>query len=147
MQLTKNFNLQEFIRSQTASRKGINNTPSKEVVNNIKYLTKNCLQIAREHIGKPFTITSGYRCKELNQAIGGASKSQHCKGEAVDFVCNGLGSSKTLFKAILESGVEFDQIIEEFGQWVHISYKKEGNRNQKLIAKKINGKTVYEEVL
>ncbi len=146
MQITKHFSLLELTRSQTATRRNINNKPDEKVIDSLTVLCNELLEKIRELAGKPITINSGYRSKELNSAIGGSKTSQHCKGEAVDIVCNSLGSSKKLFDLIVASDLDYDQIIEEFGSWVHISYKKEGNRKQKLVAKKVNNKTIYEEV-
>lgn len=147
MNLSKNFTLQEYIKSQTALRQGIDNTPNDEHLAKAKSLFENLVQKVRDHFG-PTVINSGYRGPELNAAVGGASSSQHCKGEAVDIECPGTGNYDVA-KWISEN-CDFDQLILEFytpgipdSGWVHVSYKSEGNRKSVLTAMKENGKTVY----
>lgn len=142
MKLTNNFSLQELTSSETAVRRGINNTPSPEVILNLKALCENVLQPLRDWYGKPITITSGYRSPELNKAIKGARNSDHMRGQAVDFVL-----PKEDYPRVfdwLRKNVEYDQIIDEFGfQWIHISFNTKSNRKQALKAVKQNGKTAY----
>lgn len=148
--LSKNFTLSEILKSQTASRRGIDNTPDGVHLQNMKALVDNILQPLRDSLGMPIIITSGYRSPRLNDAIGGSDDSQHSKGEAVDIECIGL-SNKELAHRIKES-YDFDQLILEFynpnegpnSGWVHVSYKKDGsNRNEVLTAMIIGGDTVY----
>ncbi|MDX2189926.1 MAG: D-Ala-D-Ala carboxypeptidase family metallohydrolase [Bacteroidota bacterium] len=147
--LSKNFTLEEMLQSQTAVRKNINEqfTPSPEVISNLKEVCKHILQPLREKLGYPIQISSGYRCPRLNKAIGGASKSQHTLGMAIDIIDNKNGN-KYLFDKIKELGLPYDQLINEFGlAWVHVSYnpKTSKQRNQVLLAVKNEaGKTVYE---
>jgi hypothetical protein len=147
MRLSKNFTLAEFTKSQTATRRGIDNTPEGEHLEAAKELFENVVQAVRDHFGVT-VINSGYRGPELNEAVGGSAKSQHCKGEAVDIECPG-NSNYDVAKWI-EDNLDFDQLILEFytpgipdSGWVHVSYKPEGNRKSVLTAMREDGKTVY----
>ena len=146
MRLSKNFTLSEITRSNTALRKGIPNEPSKEHLQNLQRLVINVLQPMRDELG-PIRISSGYRSPRLNRSIGGSKKSQHCKGEALDlqFWNEGQISNQTIYNWILKSGLEFDQMINEFDfAWIHISLRKEKNRKQTLEAyKDEDGDTAY----
>ena len=147
MNVSKDFTLREMIYSPTALRLGISNDPSLEVVNNMILLAEAVLQPLRDYMGESVRVSSGYRSPALNRKIGGSKSSQHCVGQAADLTCD--GKNKKMFDFIKDSLV-FDQLIWEFGterepDWVHVSYKKEGNRRQVLVAKKVNGKTVYEQ--
>ena len=138
MRLSDNFVLSEITRSNTAKRLGIDNGPNKEHLQNIQRIITNLIQPMRDAIG-PIRISSGYRNPNVNRAIGGSTKSQHCKGEAMDlqFWNDGKISNKEIYDWVLKSGVEFDQMINEFDfAWIHISLKKEGNRKQVLEAYK-----------
>ena len=97
MQLTKNFTLEELVHSDTANAKGIDNTPTQEIIDNLKELAENVLQPIRDKWGKPLTVNSGYRCKELNKAVGGVSTSQHQKGKAADIEAGTNEDNKELF--------------------------------------------------
>lgn len=146
MRLSKNFTLEELTESATANRLYIENTPTEQEIKNLKLLCENILQKVRRYIAAPVVITSGFRNNDLNAAIGGATLSQHKLGEAVDFKCNYL---KDIFHFIKDT-LDFDQIIYEYGdadapRWIHVSYKKTGNRRQALMAYKKGYKTVYEE--
>lgn len=145
MKLEKNFSLKEMTFSDTAIRKGIDNTPKIEEIVNLTVLCCHILQPVRDHFGKSVNINSGFRSVELCEAVGSSAKSQHTKGEAADFEIYGL-SNLELATWIYEN-LEYDQMILEFHDpegdpnsgWVHCSYKKEGdNRQQALI---INSKT------
>ena len=147
VKLSQNFTIQEYIKSQTALRQGIDNTPTEEHMGNATALFRNVVQKVRDQFGVT-VINSGYRGEALNKAVGGSSKSQHCKGEAVDIECPGT-SNYDVAKWI-EDNLDFDQLILEFitlgipdSGWVHVSYKSEGNRKQSLTAMKEDGKTVY----
>ena len=127
------FTLKEFVRSNTAARLGINNNPGEDVKKNIELLVEKILDPLREKFGKPIIVTSGYRCKELNRAVGGAAKSQHMSGEAADIrtVEDSKRANKELFNLIIELGLPFDQLINEHDyDWVHVSY---GKRNRRMI--------------
>ena len=147
VRLSKNFTLQEFTKSQTAIRQGIDNTPGDVHLNNAKVLFEKVVQPVRNNFGVT-VINSGYRGPALNEAVGGSSNSQHCKGEAVDIECP--GTSNYAVASWIEQNLDFDQLILEFytpgipdSGWVHVSYKAEGNRKSILTAMKENGKTVY----
>jgi len=146
MRLSKNFVLSEITRSNTAKRKGIRNEPTKEHLENMQRLVSNLIQLMRDDLG-PIRISSGYRSKELNRAIGGASKSQHCKGEALDlqFWKDGKMCNKEIYDWIISSGLEFDQMINEFDfAWIHISLREKKNRKDVLEAyKDEDGDTAY----
>ena len=151
VRLSKNFSLQEYTKSQTATRQGLDNTPNEDHMASAKLLFENVVQKVRDHFGVT-VINSGYRGPALNTAVGGSSNSQHCKGEAVDIECPGT-SNYDVAKWI-EDNLDFDQLILEFitpgipdSGWVHVSYKSEGNRKQSLTAMKENGKTVYKPEL
>ena len=141
--LSHNFTLGEFLFSQTAIRRGIDNTPTEEHVENMKALCQNVLQPLRQELKRSIRVTSGYRSKELNTEIRGSLKSQHSKGEAADIVVGGWSSTQ-LCQKIIDMGIDFDQLIDE-GNWVHVSYKADGvNRNEVLTAnfyKDEDGKT------
>ena len=148
MKLSENFTMAEFIKSDTANRLGIDNTPEGEHLENAKALFENVVQKVRDHFG-PTVINSGYRCPELNEAVRGSKTSQHCHGEAADIEVPGVANGD-LAQWIVDN-LEFDQVILEFytpGQpssgWVHVTYKKDGsNRNKALTAAKVDGKTQY----
>ena len=149
--LSKNFTLQEYIKSQTALRQGIDNTPSDEHLASAKKLFEMVVQPVRDHFGVT-VINSGYRGPALNAAVGGSATSQHCRGEAVDIECPGTPNYDVALW--IEQNLDFDQLILEFytpgipdSGWVHVSYKSEGNRKQSLTAMKENGKTVYKPEL
>ena len=131
------------MRSQTAARRGIDNTPPPVVVERLQALCVNVLEPLRALARAPIHITSGYRSQRLNRAIGGASTSQHVLGEAADLVMPGLGSGE-IFNLIRRSGLDFDQMIEE-GTWIHLSYTtRRPNRRECLRAWFINGKAYYQ---
>jgi len=144
MRLTAHFNLAEFTRSESAKRHGVSNEPTAAHLENIKVLCERILEPIRAKYG-PIVISSGYRSKTLNHYIGGALKSQHLEGKAVDIDMDGMGSvtNKEIFEYI-KYNLEFDQLINEFDYaWVHVSYNAGKNRKQILDALKDNGRTVY----
>jgi len=145
--ISKHISYKEATQSQTATRKGIKNDPTLEQLNSMKLIAEKVFEPLREWYGKPITISSFFRSEKLNKAIGGSTTSQHGKGEAMDIDTE--KDNAILFLRIKENGL-FDQLIWEFGDdknpdWVHVSYKKEGNRSEVLRAKKVKGKTVYEK--
>jgi len=151
MSLTKNFSLIELTKSQTAERKGIDNTPSTEHQENLKRLCETILQPIRDHFGQVVSVSSGYRSVELCTAIGSKTTSQHAKGEAADFEIFNL-SNKELADYI-DQNLDYDQLILEYWKesdpnsgWVHCSYTNGSNRKQYLRAYKENGSTKYEPV-
>ena len=147
MQLSENFSLNEFTKSDTAVRKGIDNTPNDDHLKSMKALCENVLQKVRSHFGKSVRITSGYRSPELCEAIGSSSKSQHAKGQAADFEITGIDNKDLAIW--IRDNVDFDQLILEFytegdpnSGWVHCSYSDD-NRKQVLSAKKTDTGTQY----
>ena len=152
MKLTENFSLNELTKSQTAERKGIDNTPSAEHQENLKSLCEMILQPIRDHFGQVVSVSSGYRSPELCVAIGSSTQSQHAKGQASDFEIFGV-SNKELADWIDEN-LDYDQLILEYWKgedepnsgWVHCSYTNGNNRKQYLRAYKENGSTKYEPV-
>jgi len=151
MKLTENFSLNELTKSQTAERKGIDNTPSAEHQENLKSLCEMVLQPIRDHFGQVVSISSGYRSPELCVAIGSSTKSQHAKGQASDFEIFGV-SNKELADYI-DQNLDYDQLILEYWKesdpnsgWIHCSFNTQGNRKQYLRAYKENGSTKYEPI-
>ena len=135
MNLTEHFTLSEFIRSETADRKHIDNTPTVEVVSNLRALCRNVLEPTRVSFGAPIYITSGYRCQALNKAVGGKPTSQHLRGEAADLQVQGVKNLRKLYNAIKSHGV-FDQLLYETNKsgakWIHVSYTSYGSRHQAI---------------
>ena len=151
MRLTENFSLKELTASQTAERKGIENTPSTEHQDNLKSLCTSILQPIRDHFNRVVSVSSGYRSVDLCVAIGSSTGSQHAKGEAADFEIFGV-SNKELADYINEN-LDYDQLILEYWKesdpnsgWVHCSYTNGSNRKQYLRAYKENGSTKYEPI-
>ena len=146
MKLSKNFALSEITHSNTAKRLGIENEPTEKHLQNMQHLVDNLLQPLRDAVG-PIRISSGYRNPSLNRAIGGSVSSQHCKGEALDIQFWQMGKmmNELIYEWILDSGLEFDQMINEFDfAWIHISLKAKDNRKQVLEAyKNEDGDTKY----
>ena len=146
MKLSGHFSLAELTKSQTATRKGIDNKPTLDHIENLTELCTQVLEPTRRNFGKPMVISSGYRSEELCEAIGSSKNSQHAKGEAADFEMFGI-DNKELAKYI-KNNLVFDQLILEFynpddpsSGWVHCSYSKEENRKQSLL---YNGKDYTE---
>lgn len=135
MKLSANFHLDEFVTSQTAARRGIDNTPSPEVIKRLRNTAKG-LERVRAVLGKPILISSGYRSPALNKAVGGSATSDHINGDAADFISPGFGTPIAICRAIVAAGIKFDQLIEE-GTWVHISF---GPRMRGQILTMRNGK-------
>ena len=150
MKLSKHLSLSEVIKSNTATRRGISNQPTQQHLQNLIILAKEVFEPIREHFDEPIYVSSGYRSKALNKAIGGSKTSQHCKGEALDLdqdYRNTNVTNKQVFDFIKDN-LEFDQLIFEFGTednpaWVHVSYNAKGNRRQVLKAIKGKGYVSY----
>lgn len=129
MKITKNFTLEELLRSATASRLGIPNSPSTSVTHNLILLCNHILQPLRNAYGKPIIVNSGYRSPELNRAIGGAKNSQHMRGQAADIKGTPSATSthaqenRRLFDLIQKLNLPFDQLIDEKNySWIHVSF-------------------------
>jgi zinc D-Ala-D-Ala carboxypeptidase len=135
MRLSENFSLEELTASETAARKGIDNTPSEEVINNLKRLAAALQEVRALLNHRAILVSSGYRSPELNQAVGGSATSDHCKGFAADFICPSYGTPNDIVRAIAASDLSFKQVIREFDRWVHLSIPEEGQepRKQALI--------------
>lgn len=120
MQLTANFSLAEFTRSDTATRRGLDNTPDTQELANLNRLAL-VLEEIRAGLGHhPIHITSGFRGEALNRAVGGDPNSAHRLGLAADFICPGYGSPFEVCRAIAAMAIEFDQLIQEKNRWVHL---------------------------
>jgi len=137
MQLSKHFTLEEFEKSQTATRKGITNKAGAGEIKNLGDLCYEVLEPVRAKFDKPVTITSGYRSPELSEAIGSKATSQHCLGEAADFEIAGISNLQVALW--IQNNCNFDQLILEFWKegepnsgWIHCSYKEGSNRKQVL---------------
>ena len=147
MQLTQHFDLEELTKSQTGDRLGIDNMPGAAALDSLMVLCSRVLEPVRAHYG-PVHINSGFRCPDLNKAVGGASTSQHCLGQAADIEVAGVANGD--LAAWIAANLDFDQVILECyrkGQpnsgWVHVSYKTSGNRKEQLTAAVSSGKMVY----
>lgn len=138
MRITKNFSLDELYASATAARLKIDNTPSEEIKEKLDRLAKTILQPIRDKWGAPIVVTSGYRCPELNKAVGGAKTSQHMLGEAADLKVGGKTENKKLFRvieAMVKSGkLNVGQLIDEYGaSWIHVSLPRVGKQNNQIL--------------
>lgn len=152
----KYFTLSELTKSSTAQRLGIKNEPTKEQADNLVRLVDNTLDKIREKYGKPIVVDSGFRCSKLNKAVGGSTSSQHMKGEAADIrsLNDDWEENYKILQTVLNNKeIPFDQMICEYPiktkdgrllpNWVHVSYSKDRQRRQVLVAKKSGGKTIY----
>ena len=139
--LTPHFTLEEFTFSQTASRKGIDNTPDKDALENLQFLAER-MENVRELLGSAIHISSGYRCLKLNNILGSKPSSQHTQGLACDFIANKYGTPNDIVFCIVSSDIPYDQIIVEYDRWVHISFSKDKPRKEALIINN-KGTTIY----
>lgn len=130
-QLSPHFSLAELTRSDYAARHNISNVPMPRIIENLVF-TAQCLEAVRSLLGHPMAVHSGYRSQEVNDAVGGSLTSQHRYGLAVDFTCEAFGSPFEVCKAIEASPIQFDQLIHEYGQWVHISFVRREPRRSVL---------------
>lgn len=148
MNLTDHFSLSELTHSQTADRRGIDNSASDDIVANLTRVAQTLEQVRVLLGSRPVTISSGYRSPDLNRAVGGARNSAHLFGLAADFICPGYGTPLQICKAIAASNIDFDQLIQE-GTWVHLGLAQGAvkNRRQVLTAKFTNGVASYQEGL
>ena len=149
MLISKNVSYKEAIKSNTATRLGIENLPDEQQIDNMKLVAEKIFQPLRKFVGGPIKINSFFRSPDLNRAIGGSSKSQHCLGLAMDLDDTfGHKTNAQMFEWIREN-LDYDQMIWEFGSdknpaWVHVSYvSPEKHRNRCLKAYKENNKTRY----
>ena len=142
MFLSKYFTLKEMSRSGTALRLGIDNTPPPEIIQNLRTFAKGLLDPIRTLAQSPIHVTNAYRSPLVNQRVGGANNSQHTRGFAADIYSHVL-SQNQLFRLIRDSELPYDQLIDEFGEWVHVSYSPVMPRREVLVAKRVKGKTIY----
>lgn len=148
MQLTENFSLNEMIKSETALRRGLDNTPTDEVVENLRTLCTHVLQPLRTAYGRSIIITSGYRSPDVNTAVGGSRTSDHCNGQAADIEIAGVPNADLANH--ISQYFDFTQLILEFytlgvpdSGWVHVSYVPDNLKRQCLTAIRENGQVVY----
>lgn len=128
MNLSPHFTLAEFTHSQTAARQGVDNTPHDVTLAALR-ATAAGMEMVRAALGsRPITISSGYRSPTLNTLVRGSKRSQHILGEACDFTCSAFGTPEDIIRLLIASTVPYDQLIHEYGSWVHISF---GPRNRR----------------
>lgn len=139
MNLTAHFTLEEMTFSATAARLGLDNTPSLSVTANLK-LVAACMEKIRALLGdNSIVVHSGYRSRELNQAVGGVDASAHCRGLACDFVCPTFGEPAEVALAVMKSDIEYDQLILEYG-WVHVGLAQDGcSSRHEALTKRLPG--------
>ena len=135
MRLSKHFSLEELTHSDTAVRLDIDNTPTVEVIDNLTFLSEK-LEDVRALLCNPMLVSSGFRSLILNRHLGSRDTSSHVKGLAIDFISPSFGNPEAIVKAIVESDIQYDQVILEFNRWVHLSFAKENPRLQALIIDK-----------
>lgn len=132
MRLSKHFTLEELTHSETATRLDIDNTPDESVIDNLKFLAEK-LEDVRVLLHSPMLVSSGYRSLPLNDYLGSKRTSAHTVGLAVDFISPSFGTPKEIVQAIVDSDIEYDQVILEFDKWVHLAFSKDKPRKQALI--------------
>ena len=147
--ISKHISYKESVYSRTATRRGIDNSPNKDQMINMEVVADEVFEPLRSWVGGPIKINSFFRSPELNKAIGGSTKSQHCQGQAIDLDDTYGRATNAEMYGFIKKYLEFDQMIWEFGDddnpdWVHVSYVSEKeNRNRCLKAYKEKGKTKY----
>lgn len=148
MNLTANFTLSEMVKSETALRHDMDNTPGEAEIASLRLLCEKILQPIREHYGKGVKVNSGFRHPEVNAKVGGSKTSDHCKGQAADIEIPGVANADLALHIV--DTYKFTQVILEFytpgvpdSGWVHVSYDPANLKNQVLTATKKDGKTVY----
>ena len=152
IRISKHISYKEATRSATALRLGIENIPNEYQLQNMEMIAKKVFEPLREAVDAPIKINSFFRCEELNKAIGGSSKSQHCQGRAIDIDDIYGHVSNAFMYYYIKDNLDFDQLIWEFGtddspDWVHVSYVDEdSNRKRCLKAYRENGKTKYIDI-
>jgi zinc D-Ala-D-Ala carboxypeptidase len=139
------FTLDELTVSQTATRRGLDNTPPREAMGNLLALVHNVLDPLRIALGKPLVVTSGYRSEEINARVGGSPTSDHRFGRAADVHQPDM-SVRALMRVVIAQKLPFDQMIDEFGRWMHISFREGRNRSNILQARRIEGRTWYSHI-
>lgn len=143
MRLTDHFTLDELIHSETATRNGIDNEPHNETIfDNLQTLAEG-LEDVRSLLGYPILISSGYRCLQLNNILGSKPSSAHTEGLAADFICPSYGTPHEIIEAIVNSDIQYDQVIVEYGRWIHMSFASTMRRQNLIIDKE--GTRLYGE--
>jgi hypothetical protein len=149
MKLTENFTLSEMVKSETALRNNLDNTPGASEIANLKVLAEKVLQPIRDHYKKGIKVNSGFRHPNVNAAVGGSRTSDHCKGQAADIEIPGVANAE--LAEYIKNNLKFTQLILEFytpgvpdSGWVHVSYVPADLKCQVMTAYKKDGKTVYE---
>ena len=152
VKISKHISYKEATRSATALRLGIENVPNQYELQNMEMVAKHVFEPLREAVDAPIKINSFFRCEELNKAIGGSTKSQHCQGRAIDIDDVYGNVSNAFMYYYIKDNLDFDQLIWEFGtdhnpDWVHVSYiDADSNRKRCLKAVRENGKTKYIDI-
>ena len=146
MNMTEHFTLDELTISQEAARFQIDNQPGEQQIDALRSLCLAILEPLRAHVNRPIVVSSGYRSRNVNARIGGAPSSQHCKGEAVDFNIPGM-STASVVELIRTLRLPFDQVIDEFSRWVHVSHSADGQRGEVLVATHLDGAVRYMRVV
>lgn len=147
--ISEHISYEEATHSNTANIKGITNDPDNVVIQRMNLVARMVFEPLRAHFGVPLGINSFYRSPELNKAIGGATNSQHCTGEAIDIDSSHSEVTNKMLFDYIHKNMVYDQLIWEMSdangqpQWVHVSYSGKVNRKQALMASKINGSTIY----
>lgn len=135
MNISEHITYEEAVKSQTATRKGIVNTPNDEQLQNMKIVAEACFEPIRAWYGKPLIVSSFFRCEALNKAIGGVKTSEHCEGKAIDIDTGNKEENKKIFEWA-KANLKFNQLINEYDfSWVHISFDLGKNKNQTLTIK------------
>lgn len=143
-QLSDHFSLAELTVSATAARRGLSNVPPAEILNTL-FLTADRMERVRALLGgHPIIVLSGYRSPAVNRAVRGSRTSAHMSGHAVDFICPRFGPPAKAAAYLARHLKGFDQVIEEFGEWIHVGFGP-GQRGQTLTARRVGGRTVYSE--
>lgn len=141
------FTIFELTRSDTARKKGIDNTPTDEAVRNLTSLVDACLDPLREAYGKPIRVNSGYRCPELNRAVGGSARSSHMEGRAADITGGSSVENQRLWNIMVEKGIPFTKMIaEDRFRWLHVSYDRSDVARRKMLGIRDGGGWKYIEV-
>lgn len=148
MKLTPNFTLQEMTVSQEGARRGVPNIPTEFQIDSLRRLCRDVLEPLREALGKPIVVTSGFRSPSINAMVGGSKTSDHLDGRAADIIVPGF-TPLAVAKKIVELNLPFKQVIEEFGQWTHVSIPQGGHdpKREQLTAYRNGTRTVYERGL
>ena len=148
MNLTKNFTLEEMIKSETALRHGMENEPGEKEIGNLKLLCEKVLQPVRDHFGKGVKVNSGFRHPDVNAKVGGSRTSDHTRGQAADIEIPGVPNAE--LAEWIKDNLDYRQLLLEFytpgipdSGWVHVSYVAEDNKKEVLTATRKDGKTVY----